>query len=579
MKYMKHRLNRLLSTVFALALVASLLPLSGWQAEARAVSPIARVAGTQAETVATPDSTRQDARKISGESQKYQPRHLLADAVKRLQRAEAGERLSLAAEDFLQTDVYYEALNEDEKRLYETAAQVSATFQPYASSEEYFNAAKSSGPAEVSLADDISSGRVGVAEMSRAYTKDEYRDLFRMALRAFHCDHPYDLSHYLFRTSYVFKGSRVYIALCRYSNAEDFDYQAWEASLVEFEDKALTELVSDSRFDQTQPAIMEYLVHDYICGRVKYDASKPDANTIRWYKIKTAYGPMVENSGVCIGISLMAKILLDDLGVPTYIVTSDTHAWNMVCIDGEYYELDCTWDLDGGKGIKYKYFNRTTTELTELDTSGAHVREADSTHLPTANGTKYTYEAVCDLLKIQAEANQDHNKDPNYSGDDYVDESTDGEVYPCIENYGKDGLIYDLYSEGYAACKAAAGNPKKIDIPDYVTYTDDEGNEYNYEVLAVDKGAFAHCNKLKTAYLAGTIMLIDKKAFFNCKKLKKIVLWSVEDLVLVDSNAFKGIEKNAVFTIYADSNTFAEAKEMIKSAGAPKKAKFKRATI
>ena len=61
--------------------------------------------------------------------------------------------------------------------------------------------------------------------------------------------------------------------------------------------------------------------------------------------------------------------------------------------------------------------------------------------------------------------------------------------------------------------------------------------------------------------------------------LKKIVFYSVEDLVLIEKNAFKGIAKNAVFTIYADRNTFAEAKEMIRGAGAPKKVKYKRATI
>ena len=62
----------------------------------------------------------------------------------------------------------------------------------------------------------------------------------------------------------------------------------------------------------------------------------------------TAYGALVEGSTVCYGYASAFKLLCDRLDLPCWSVggTSEGvgHQWNIVCLDGENYIVDCTWD-------------------------------------------------------------------------------------------------------------------------------------------------------------------------------------------------------------------------------------------
>ena len=522
----------------------------------------------QAETVKEAD---QQAFKVTRE-----PKRLFAKAVSDFEKAQKGE-LKLAVSDLMETDVYYEALTADEKLLYDTYAQLYNHFDPYSSSDEFNDKATSGGGMTVALADDILSGKVLLVKLSGQYTREQRQEMYNNVEKAFRYDHPYDQAGYLYKVSVrIDNEGMLYLALTHYSKANDFDYQAWVQKIVEFEEQAITEIMSDSRYNDAEDSVREILVHDYICNRVKYDSSKPADNTIQWYKIKGAYGPMTENNGVCIGISKMAKILLDDLGIPTYIVTSETHAWNMVRIGGEYYDLDCTWDLDYGKGMKYRYFNRTSSEMTTLDTSTSHVRDKISNRLPISNGTKYTYETVCEIMNSPQVKNPDADTVPASAKQDYVEEDNFGELCPPVENYEFGGLIYDLYVDGYAICKGATSDKKTVNIPQYVTYTDEDGQEYGYLVAMVEDEAFAGSSKLKKVTIGDQMVAIGSGAFYKCKNLKTIMFDNVQQLDLIDVGAFKGINKKATFYVATDPYSFKIIKQMIKESGVPKKVKYKR---
>ena len=93
-------------------------------------------------------------------------------------------------------------------------------------------------------------------------------------------------------------------------------------------------------------------VHDYISENVKYDNVHKDN---QYYTLKsTCYGALVNNSATCQGISVAVYRLLRELGVDCRVITGtgtkgrdrEYHAWNIVCIDGQYYNLDATWDLN-----------------------------------------------------------------------------------------------------------------------------------------------------------------------------------------------------------------------------------------
>lgn len=92
-------------------------------------------------------------------------------------------------------------------------------------------------------------------------------------------------------------------------------------------------------------------VYDYIKKNVTYDIvhKKNQYHTVR----STAYGALVSRSATCQGISVAAYRLLMELGVECRVITGtgssasgeEYHAWNIVCVDGLYYNMDITWDM------------------------------------------------------------------------------------------------------------------------------------------------------------------------------------------------------------------------------------------
>jgi transglutaminase/protease-like cytokinesis protein 3 len=82
----------------------------------------------------------------------------------------------------------------------------------------------------------------------------------------------------------------------------------------------------------------------------------------------TILGLVLNNSAVCEGISKLAKLVFDHIGIKSLIVTgkaknpvfegsSENHAWNIVKIDGNPYHLDITFDMTiMNKNNRYDYF-------------------------------------------------------------------------------------------------------------------------------------------------------------------------------------------------------------------------------
>ena len=88
-------------------------------------------------------------------------------------------------------------------------------------------------------------------------------------------------------------------------------------------------------------------LHDYLAINCEYDYENYLAGSAsipaRSY---TAYGVFVDKIAVCQGYALAYKLLCNKAGINCYMVTSDpiNHAWNLIEIDGEYYQVDVTWD-------------------------------------------------------------------------------------------------------------------------------------------------------------------------------------------------------------------------------------------
>lgn len=110
------------------------------------------------------------------------------------------------------------------------------------------------------------------------------------------------------------------------------------------------------------PAETVLAVHDKLIDIVNYDDDLaddvPDENDEYDHGF-TAYGALVANSSgqantaVCDGYSFAFEYLLQQLGIEVLRIgglagdddaDSSPHSWNLVNLDGDWYEVDCTWD-------------------------------------------------------------------------------------------------------------------------------------------------------------------------------------------------------------------------------------------
>ncbi len=88
-------------------------------------------------------------------------------------------------------------------------------------------------------------------------------------------------------------------------------------------------------------------VHDWLSKHVTYDLESEDPFN--------ALGPLLRGRGVCQGISLAAKWILDYLDTLSIVCfgkgdngeKNEDHAWNIVYMKGLPYHVDYTFDLDG----------------------------------------------------------------------------------------------------------------------------------------------------------------------------------------------------------------------------------------
>ena len=101
---------------------------------------------------------------------------------------------------------------------------------------------------------------------------------------------------------------------------------------------------------------------------------------------QSAYSALVNGQTVCAGYARAFQYLMQQLGIPCYYCrgySGENHAWNIVELYGDYYNVDLTWD-DTAIPPVYNYFNKTDADFT-----GTHIRRSLSVKLPACTGTLY----------------------------------------------------------------------------------------------------------------------------------------------------------------------------------------------
>ena len=105
--------------------------------------------------------------------------------------------------------------------------------------------------------------------------------------------------------------------------------------------------------------------HDYLVlnSTFELNGTTSDYNST----IYNAFGSGAAQGNIqCAGYAKAMQYLCDKTGITCMVVTGensegDSHAWNVVEVDGEWYNLDCTWDdpilsTPNYKNLRYKYF-------------------------------------------------------------------------------------------------------------------------------------------------------------------------------------------------------------------------------
>ena len=122
-------------------------------------------------------------------------------------------------------------------------------------------------------------------------------------------------------------------------------------------------------------------IYDYICAHVVYDNDHlSDPNYHLQY---TAYAALIHGTSVCQGYSSLFYRMALEAGLDNRIIIGQSrgegHAWNIVKLDGVYYNVDSTWDAVSGD---YRFFLKTTAHMSE------HEADAEHKQLPYSMATQ-----------------------------------------------------------------------------------------------------------------------------------------------------------------------------------------------
>ena len=144
-----------------------------------------------------------------------------------------------------------------------------------------------------------------------------------------------------------------------------------------------------------------FYVHEWLVQNIAYDREHLNDGVQDDHNLR---GALLEGTAVCDGYAKTYALTLRKLGITGVLVTSKDigHAWNMVELDGNWYQVDCTWDdpVDGSDQLGYcmhKHLLCTTEEMnTNHNDDGDDSVAFDLENLGTQNivnlATDDTYE-------------------------------------------------------------------------------------------------------------------------------------------------------------------------------------------
>lgn len=154
----------------------------------------------------------------------------------------------------------------------------------------------------------------------------------------------------------------------------EFEYHTTAAQEAEV-DRAATALLAGLGVAGLSDYQKVKAIHDWIVSHVAYDdanVSNPD------YKLQfTAYAALIQRVAVCQGFGSLFYRLCLESGVSCRYISGigqgGDHGWNIVELDGRWYNIDVTWDQNIGNfnHIAYDFFLKCPANFSD------HTRDAE----------------------------------------------------------------------------------------------------------------------------------------------------------------------------------------------------------
>ena len=267
-----------------------------------------------------------------------------------------------------------------------------------------------------------------------------------------------------------------------------------------------------------------YGVYDWLCQNVTYDYENLEDNT---YLLKhTAYAALIDKTAVCQGYAVLFYRLMLELGVDARVIVGDgggPHAWNIVELDGLYYNLDSTWDAGQSE---YIWFLNSTWDFAgheremQYDTIAFHNEYpmAAETYEAGKTATKdpYIYAGYCgtadnDYANAEWWLGRDGSLTIKGTGSTYNFNTSDQQPYYCywIDEITK--VIVEEGIQGIGDCSFYAfPNLKEVSFPDTLE--------------SIGSNAFYGCASLKEVKLPDSVTYVGSSAFENCTSLTDAVV-------------------------------------------------------
>lgn len=179
------------------------------------------------------------------------------------------------------------------------------------------------------------------------------------------------------------------------------DFPSVEAVIgaVELVDTAKSDIIGLTKENDVENL---KIVHDYLVNNLEYDTEYTASSGKNSYNV---YGALINKRAVCEGYARAYKSIMDDLGIPCIIAcgigknnsgATESHAWNYVYVNENWYAIDVTWDdpVIIGNGsisddIKYRYFLKGADQFFTDHFEDGNIAGEYSFEYPMLSSTNY----------------------------------------------------------------------------------------------------------------------------------------------------------------------------------------------